>query len=122
MTANNDKINSNEPVKEIEVSNNNSNNEPVKDVRQGEVIEVSSTDVSKQEQPPQAEQPIPDLNDVVMDLKTLSNMCAKKALDCIDLSTAFRQIQQVSENLALSTSFVLQKRGELDPKRFQLKQ
>lgn len=121
MTANNDKINSNEPVKEMEVSNNNTNNEPVKDVRQGEVIEVNSSNGQEPVQQ-QEQQPMPDLNDVVMDLKTLSNMCAKKALECIDLSSALRQIQQVTDNLALSTSFVLQSRGELDPKRFQLKQ
>lgn len=63
---------------------------------------------------------IPDLNDVVQDLKTLSNLCSQKIMEYADLTATFKQIGQISSNLALGLSVYLQDKGELDTKRFKI--
>ncbi len=68
----------------------------------------------------QQQQQLPDLNNVVQDLKQLTNLCNQKVMEYADISATFKQIAQISDNLALGISVVLQSRGELDPRRFKL--
>lgn len=105
MTATNDKIKSDEPVKEIQTVSNN--------------VPQNDNPHAPQNQNPEQQQ-IPDLNDIVMDLNTLSNMCGQKVMDYADISSTFKQIGQLTKNLALGLSVYLQDKGELDTKRFKL--
>ena len=78
-------------------------------------------DINNQ-QPPQQNPPHMEvnLNDIVMDLNTLTKLCNQKVVDYSDISAIFKQIGQITTNLALGLSSYLHKRGELDETRFKL--
>lgn len=99
-TATNDKINSNENIKEIKTSSDKGEKDQAI-IKQNEQLQNT-------------------LNDAVQDLKTLSNMCNQKVIDYSDISATFKQISQITSNLALGLSVILNERGQLDPKRFKI--
>ena len=112
MTANNNKK-----------TNNSNEGLPVQ--HEGTFKPVESVQVNDPALPQNGAPPMPrqlDLNDVVMDLKTISNLCSQKVVEYSDISAIFKQISQVTNNLSLGMSIYLKERGELDPKRFKLQE
>lgn len=94
----------------------NSTEESIKSNEKTKEININPNPEQQAEQQPQEI----NLNDIVLDLKVLSDLAFKKVSEYSDISSNFKQIHQVTQNLALALSTYLEQKGELDHSRFKL--
>lgn len=110
----------------MSTANDNNNNKPTIEPSGNQVPKINphanmnpESNNQQQQQLKIPEQEI-NLNDIVMDLNTISKLCSQKVVDYSDISAVFKQVGQITNNLALGLSTYLHKRGELDESRFKL--